>query len=577
MSGPALSEASRPIRMTGPERVALVALALASAVIIPGALNRFVFGKLALAALGIACAAAVPARGRLPRIASALLAMSALLLVLAALAAPARVDIFGLPPRYEGLVSLTVYLGALVAGARLLGAGRARGSTALFLWWLSLSAVAIGAIAVLAEFGLDLVGGVAERSSSLLGNASDEGAWAVLVLGPLGAVAVRGGQPAHVAGACGAAAALVCSGSRGALVGALVVACTLVLLLPGRRSALTLVGAAALTAVAAFALPGTRERILQHDALAAQTVDGRRLLWRETTGLVAARPVLGFGPSSFVDAIPIHHTRRYEETVGPRNPTDSPHNWVLQAAVAGGVGLALLALALAAFTLESGRRAIRHQPTAGEAAAVAGFVAGLIGYAVALLAHFTSPGTTPLAAVFAGALLASRRPSRAPAGPRWRRAARNGALALFAGLTVLLATAGLAEVALRSAIREAAAGRIAAADERFHDARRLRPWDHGIATGATHAFATLATLGIGDAARAGTRWSAEDLAAHPRSVRALVDAGALAAGRGDTRRERELLARALRLEPNNPELKARTRDSGTVARPERPVVPSRGR
>jgi hypothetical protein len=151
----------------------------------------------------------------------AILCCGALVLLAAALAGSTPVtQLIGRAPRYEGVLVLPVYLGALLAGARLLGVDRARGSTAWFLRWLSIAALAVAVEAVLETAGLGLLASSVARPGSLLGNASDEGAWAVLVLGPLAAVALRVGGRLYTAGALAAATVLVCSGSRGALIGA---------------------------------------------------------------------------------------------------------------------------------------------------------------------------------------------------------------------------------------------------------------------------------------------------------------------------------------------------------------------
>src|ERR1039458_5947615 len=99
--------------------------------------------------------------------------------------------------------------------------------------------------------------------------------------------------------------------------------------------------------------------------------------------------------SSRALAIARDHDSRYERRVGPLNPPDSPHNWILQATVAGGVPLALLAIMLAGLTLQRGLRATRRQATGGEAAAVGEMLAGLVGYGKAALFQPNSPGPTP--------------------------------------------------------------------------------------------------------------------------------------------------------------------------------------
>jgi len=558
---------------------ALAALALSGAVFVPLALNRFVFAKLALAAAAIVLAFAVRPRGRLPRAAIALLLASAVVLMLAALTGQTPLgQLLGRPPRYEGVFVLPVYLGALLVGARLLGPGRARGSMVWFLRCLALAALAIGVEALAEAAGLRPLASDVARPGSLLGNASDEGAWALLALGPLANVALRVRGRLYAIGALGAASALVCSGSRGALLGAGALAAVLAVLAPRPRLRVPIVGALAGVALCAVALPASRSHVLGQSALARRTVTGRRLLWQETAQLLRARPLLGVGPSGYVDAIPRYDTRGYELAVGPANPPDSPHNWILQSAAAGGLLLALLAVALAALTLRRGARALATQSSGGEAAAVAGMLAGLSGYAVALLFHFTSPGTTPLAAVFAGALLAVRPSGDAAisaahrqAAPAWRlgwmsrapiaiwpcRLARAARSAAFGALALVLSAAALAEIPLRSALVAAASGHFVAANQDFRTAEALRPWDMAIAAIAGHAYATLAGDGSPSAARFGLGWSERDVAAFPHSVQALADAATLAAAGGEHARSAALLDRALRADPNNPDLRAR--------------------
>ncbi len=200
------------------------------------------------------------------------------------------------------------------------------------------------------------------------------------------------------------------------------------------------------------------------------------------------------GPSGYVDAIPAYHDGQYERDVGPQNPPDSPHNWILQAASAGGVLLALLAVALAGWTILTGWRAVRRR-TGSEAVVVAGLLAGLTGYAVTLLFHFTTPGTAPLAALYAGALLSQ--PIGAGGGPRRSAlvSASRLAAAAYGVLAVVLVAAAFAEIPLRQALLRAAAGDLSAANHDFDLARTLRPWDPGVAQIATHAYAVLAAHG----------------------------------------------------------------------------------
>jgi hypothetical protein len=538
--------------MLARERWAILLLAVAGAGFLPGALDRFVFPKLALAAAGVLLAVSIPARGSLPRAAVWLLVLAGALLLAAALTgATALQQVLGRPPRYEGVVALPVYFGALASGARLLGPERARGSTAWLLDGLSIAALAIGIEAAIEAAGLRPLVSNVSRPGSLLGNASDQGAWAVLALGPLGAVAIRQRGALHRAGAIGAAAALATSGSRGALVGAIVLALVLAALAPSRGSRLAIAAGCAILALGVLALPTTRSRVLSRTELSRQTVTGRTLLWRETLDLVGDHPLLGVGPSGYVDAIPVDHDRRYEQEVGPANPPDNPEDWLLQAAAAGGPGLALLAVILAGFVLWRGAQSVAEQRRSAERAALGGMLAGLAGYSAALLFHFTSAGTTPLAALFAGALIVA--PPRAPASAYARL--RGLVIAAYVVLTLVLAAGAVAEVPLRSALLQAAAGNLAAADRDFHTARDLRPWDAGIAQTATHAFAVLALHYEAGASRFGLPWARKELAAYPDSIQGLEDAAALESAAGRPGAAGSLLRKARRLEPYNPDLR----------------------
>jgi O-antigen ligase len=534
--------------MLARERWAILLLAVAGTAFLPGALDRFVFPKLAFVAGGVALAATVPARGAIPRPAGLLLALAGLLLLAGALAGPTPIQqLLGRPPRYEGVIALPVYVGALVSGARLLGPGRARGSTAWLLDCLAVAALAIGLEAALEATGLRPLASNVSRPGSLLGNASDQGAWAVLALGPLAAVGIRLGGRLHQAGAVGAAVALATSGSRGALAGAVVLVIVLVALTPARAARVVLLVGGAILVIGVLALPATRSRVLTTTHLSQQTVTGRRLLWGETLDLLGDHPLLGVGPSGYVDTIPAYHSRRYEREIGPANPPDSPHDWLLQAVLAGGPALALIALALAGLVLVRGRRAIEAEPSAAEAAAIGGLLAGLAGYAVALLFYFTSPGTTPLAALFAGALIAQ--PPRS-----WWAPARAFGAAGYALLTLVLVVAAFAEIPLRSALDEAAAANLRAADHDFHVARDLRLWDAGVAQTATHAYAALAGEHVTGAAAFGLPWAARELRAYPDSIQGLEDAATLDAAAGRPAAAAALLRKARRLEPHNPDL-----------------------
>ncbi|WP_166804835.1 hypothetical protein [Cryobacterium sp. Sr8] len=107
-----------------------------------------------LAAIAVALASVAVSRGRLPRwfvIAAASAAALALLGVLLS-AAPAA-QLWGRWPRYEGLVTLPVYFGALWAGARLLGPGVPAARVRTLLRAAATAAIALGAVSVLEALG----------------------------------------------------------------------------------------------------------------------------------------------------------------------------------------------------------------------------------------------------------------------------------------------------------------------------------------------------------------------------------------------------------------------------------------
>jgi O-antigen ligase len=573
---------SVPTSFSFPERVALVLVAIAPAAFLPRALDRFVFPKLAVVAVAAAIATLCPRRGRLPRAVVLLVAAGVAVLGIATFASASPLIAFlGRGPRYEGVFVLPVYLAAGAAGAWLLGPARRRGAVPWWLRALVVMAVAVAVEAVLEAFGLRPLPTDVARPGSLLGNASDEGALGVLLLGPFAAVASRIRDPFCVVGTLASAAVVVLSASRGALLGAVVVIALLVALSPSRRARVLLAAATLALVAAAFSAPVTRGRLLGTSALAAGSVTGRTLLWSETLQLVSHHPLIGVGPSGFVDAITPEHNRRWQVEVGPANPPDSPHDWVLQAAADGGLPLAGLAVALAGVVMWRGRRSISGQPSQAEDAAFAGMWAGLAGYGLALAFAFTSPGTTPLAAFFGGALVAVPA-ARGPAAPRTRpghdagrpgatlsrraRVTRLATAVTLVGLAAVLGLAALAEIPLRSAVVDVAAGRYQDAQHEFALAEDLRPWDGELEATAGHAFVVAAGQdvaanlppGAGPPANEAISYAipavARELSDYPDSLQALEDAAALAELTARPGRAAALLVRAQALSPFDPDV-----------------------
>jgi tetratricopeptide (TPR) repeat protein len=521
----------------------LVLVALGGVAVLPGALNRFVFPKWALTAGGIATALRAPARGRLPTPVLVLAGIGIAALVAAALTGVDPVgQLVGPAPRYEGLPAVLLYVGAAAAGARLLGPGRHRDQDVRLVRVLTVGAVAVALVAAVETAGLAWWQSDVTRPGSLLGNASDQGAWAVLVLGPLLLAAVRAPACWSVLGTLAALTAVVLSGSRGALIGAALVLLVAVVVARDVRRRLLVIAVGVATAAAGLAVPGVRARLLG-EGLAGQTVVGRGDLWRESITLLREHPVLGVGPGGFAEEVRGVHDAAWYAEVGTGFPPDSPHTWPLQALLAGGPVLLLAALGLVALTVRAAYR-VRNDESV-----LPGLAAGLVGYGVALLVHFTGPGHTPLAAVFAGALLAIplRHPERRHSPPA--RAA-----SMTAAVAAAVAVAGaVAEVPLRQAVVFVQEERAADADESFRLAQALRPWDDQVAVTAGHAFRVVGIAASDpDSLERAERWLAVEGA--DRSVPVLSDLGAVREARGDLAGAAAALTEAVQRDPANPDL-----------------------
>ncbi len=487
---------------------------VSTVVLAPGGLFRFVLPKLAVLALAVVAAALARRTGQLHRWVAWLVGAGAVWLVVAALAGAAPLpQVLGRWPRYEGLVALPLYAGALWAGARLLGP-RAPTDSVRWLWGASaVVAAVLGCVSAAEAAGLRPLGGDVARPGALLGNASDQGALGVLLLALLCGPAIRRRTPLLLVGLAGAVVTVVTSASRGALLGALValVVCTVAQRVgSGTWRTPGVVGpivTAVLVVVGTLALPLSRSRALGTSDLAVDTVTGRGDLWRSALSTAAGDPLVGAGPSGLVDALPAHRSQDWAAGADPLSVVDSSHAWPVQALVAGGVPLLVLALALAVAVLVLGSRRLRASRTAADPEQpdlVLGALAAVMGYGVCLLTHFTSAGTTGLAALLAGALVAVP-----TAGRRRLVAALVGSAAGVLALVLLVGTA--AEYPLASAVQHASVGEVAAAESDFASAQRLRPWDLDIPLVAASTFFAGTQAGDAESAEAAARWARRSL------------------------------------------------------------------
>ncbi|WP_374455182.1 O-antigen ligase family protein [Nocardioides sp.] len=485
---------------------ALWLVALAPLAWWPDGFSRFTFPKLLLLALALACAAWGPARGRMPRRLLLLVLVALLVLASAAVASDAPVaSLVGRWPRYEGVPTLALYLSAAWVGARV----AARDARALVAP-LTVVSTTLGVLALLDLVHLDLLAlGSGARGGSVLGNATDQGVVAVLCLAVLGDALLRDHTPAPLVGATGALVTVAASGSRTALLVGVLVLVVLALRVRGRRTAVTTGAGLAVLLVATLAFPSTRERLLS-----GTTVEGRLLQWPPSWRLALDHPLLGVGPSGYLDAFGRYETADWVRWAGPYQQVDSPHSWLLQAWSAGGVPLVLLALVVAAYVVRLGVDSVRARPE------LFGSLLAVLACGVALLPNFTSAGPVALGALLVGVLVGE--PIRTDE-PAWR--ARTVA-AVGAAAAVVLAAACISEWSVQRGVEAAGRGDATAAAEQFDNAIRWRPWDADLSMLAAQGLAPLASAGDVEAALVTERYARESLVRTPHTYASQVALGA---------------------------------------------------
>lgn len=542
-------------------RAGAVALALvwtAPVLVLPGLAQRWGWPTLVAGVLAIGFALWAAPAGRLPRWFVAGLGAGAALCVLAAvLSADPLGGLFGRAPRYEGLVAVPVLAGAVWLGAHLLGPRAASDAHRVTVIALSAASLALGGVALLEAVGLRPLDTDLARPGALAGNATDQGILGVVFAGVLAHALLGTWRRTRriawwpVAGVAAAVVSIVTSASRAALLAAALAAIVLaVRAVAGARhrvsAGITVAGIALVTLGIVLALPAGR-RILAADALAAQTIGDRLVLWRDALQLIAAHPWTGVGPSGYRDAVPSVFADAWHRTVPVDHVLDSPHNVVLQLAVVGGIPLALLGVALALAVLVVGVRAARTATTARRDLLL-GALTVLPAAALALSTTATSPKTLLPLAVLAGALVARDAVRPLARAARW---VLTGAVIAW-GLVLAAWTA--ADAAVLGGMRAAAEGRIPAADASFSAAATLRAWDADIDLTAARAFGGALRAGAPGATDAAHAWAQRAATRLPASAEALEAAGTIALDRGDIDEALARLGAASRLAPANPRI-----------------------
>lgn len=533
--------ASLPAALERRRLVVLWLVALAPLAWMPGGFSRFVFAKLLVVAIACLAAATLPSAGRIPSRVLALLGIGWLVVAVAALAGDTPVaSLLGRWPRYEGLPVLALYAAAAWLGARVVGRGVPRS--------VHLAHALSGMALVLALFSALDLGGTSplgestlERSGSLLGNATDQGLVAMMAALVIASVLFSYRDVFLVSGLVASLATVGMSGSRIAfavtVVGLLALAVARrgdPLPLPGgTRGAVA--GALAVLGAVAVLVPSTRDRLFS-----GATGSGRLDQWRLTLDLVVDHPILGVGPSRYVDAFGAYEDAGFVRFTGPNTVADSPHNVLLQALVVGGIPLLAVFVALVVVVAQRARSVVAEHPEAW------GPLVAVGGYGAAMLANFPAAGPTCLAAFLAGALIAEPPPSDEP---RWQRSAAAG----LAGVAVVVTLmASVAEVRLSDSVEAGSRGDVAAAESAADSAASWRPGDGDIAMLAAQPLAAAASNGDPAAVAAARRLAEQSLDRTPETYSSLVALGVAELWGGDLAAARTALDDAVRVAPARP-------------------------
>ena len=533
--------------------------ALAPLCWIPGGFSRFVLAKLLLSALAVLAAALTTPRGALPRALVLAGVAWAAVFTLAGLAGDTPyASLLGRWPRYEGLPVLALYGASCWAGARVVGrgeAGRARLSYAV-----GSLALALAVLSVLDALGVSPLGPSTEaRTGSVLGNATDQGAVAMLAALVLAGPALRPADHGsrvrgyEVTGLVAAVATVAISGSRTALgLTLLGLLATVVLQVrdnasdrrahgpTAARSRLLapLGGSASILALVLLALvvPSTRDRLL-----GLGTAEGRLHQWRLTLDLVLDHPLLGIGANRYVDAFPAYEDTVFVDFTGPQRLADSPHSVILQVLVAGGLLLLVATLLGVVVVARRAREALLDHPEVRPAAVA------VAGYLVLACVNFTTAGPTCLAAFLLGTVLAVRPEER----ERFRLHLPVAVVA--AGLAVALAAACLGDRALQRGLVAADQRAVDDATGEFDRAARWRAWDVAARLIPARILAEQAAAGGPEAAASGEAFARDALARVPGSYEALVALAVNLSAQGRLDESRDVLDRAAALAPRRPD------------------------
>ncbi|MDR3686818.1 MAG: O-antigen ligase family protein [Coriobacteriia bacterium] len=450
---------------------------------------------LALVGMALESGRTARAAARLGRV-RASFAVPALLLV-GALATVTSVDpqrsILGHYAEYQGLL-LVVAAALIGCGAAVLADDRAA--------WTRLKRAATLAVGVVSGFALVQVFGAGpgrvdlSRAASTTGNASNLGVFLCLAV-PLVLAAARSerGRAWPAVAWTAFAMGLVVLGltlSRGAWLGAGGALVAWLVLegrtWPGRLRGRVWAAAGVLVVVALAAtllfVPHAGSRLVEAVRSPSKgTLGWRAETWRLTAGLVAQRPLLGFGPASFRYAFPAVRTPATIIGESATQIVDDPHNLLLSIGVQYGV----VAVGLLLWLLCGAIAALWHLAggEGDDTVTAAALAASIVGASVALQAHFLTLDTWPLFGLVIGwalGLCSARlalEPAPLPAGTQSMARWTSGVLAVAFGV-VTVAAAGLVwadTVSLHAERLSAARAPWTTVRGEFERSIALAPWE----------------------------------------------------------------------------------------------------
>ncbi|NTU71309.1 MAG: O-antigen ligase family protein [Coriobacteriia bacterium] len=162
-----------------------------------------------------------------------------------------------------------------------------------------------------------------------------------------------------------------------------------------------------------------------------ETSSGRILLMQTSANAAGAKPILGWGPDSFLAAFRLERPDRYMEVFGETATNSNAHNWVLQYATTTGVIGALLLLSALAFGLWRARPWRTDDATAALDIMQCAVWAGALGFSIQAVFNVAMLASTVPFWLLLGAISAPR--ARRVSVQTWAGAA---AVAVFGALLV---------------------------------------------------------------------------------------------------------------------------------------------